>query len=145
MADNVLTRFTERFFPPVTSRPPAEVEKDSRVIIYGSSLLPRTSIKDVIGAHHDTDHALLYALYTLHVDVNAWVYKWASGVFSSGWRITTMDPDAELGPEARRLIDETTTWLRDPTPHQPLFLLLHEFIQDAAISEGQDHSTPLGA
>ena len=32
--------------------------------------------KDVIGQPHDTNHALLYALYTLHVDVNACVDKW---------------------------------------------------------------------
>ena len=80
MASNPLTRFTERLFPP----PPAPVEKDSRVVIYSGSLLPQTTIKGVIGVPHDTDHALLYALYTLHVDVDACVNKWASGVSSSG-------------------------------------------------------------
>src|SRR5919202_449513 len=127
---NPFTQFLQHRFD---SPPPAEVEKDSRVVIYSGSLLPQTSIKDVIGAPHDTDHALLYALYTLHVDVNACVNKWASGVSSAGWRITTMDPDAKPGPEAKRLIDETATWLRNPNPHKPFFLLLYELVQHLAI------------
>ena len=40
MADNLLTRFTERFFPLAATRQPDDLQKDSRVVIYGSSLIP---------------------------------------------------------------------------------------------------------
>lgn len=132
---NIFTTFIQdRFIRPQVDRQLAQIGKADRPVAYGVSTASALSIREAIGQPHDTDHALLYALYRLHVDVNACVNKWVSGITAVGWRITTMDPQQNVTPGLQRLIDETALWLRNPNPDKVFSILLAELVQNMAIS-----------
>ncbi len=134
MANPFTTFIQNRFIQPVVQRQFAALEKDTRTFAVGASALPQSTIRDAIGQPHDTDYALLYAIYGLHADVAACVNRWAGGVTGNGWHIGLMDEGDEPTDAQRRRIAEITLWLKNPNPHKRFNLILHETTSHLAVS-----------
>ena len=131
---NLFSSFLERQLNPIVQTRAEAILKDNRGYIAGTVQAAPVTLRDSIGAPTDTDHALLYAIYRMHVDVNACVNKWMSGVTGGGWRIVHADPGIQPDDAFTKQLDETQMWLRNPNPFKPFGLIIQEVVQHLAIS-----------
>lgn len=132
---NPLQRFIDhRFVQPAIDARLADLHRSQRSFAQGAIALPEFTLRESIGQPTDTDHALLYAVYKMHVDVNACVQKWVSGITAGDWHLGAMEPDEDVPAGLQAIIDETETWLKNPNPHKPMSILLAELVQHLAIA-----------
>ena len=82
---NPLTQLIQdRFIRPQVESQLA-VAKSNQPVAVGTSMVPEVSLDKAIGQPHDTNYALLYALYKLNTDVSGCVHKWSGGITGPGW------------------------------------------------------------
>jgi len=109
------------------------VAKANQPVAYGAGMMPEVSLDKAIGQPHDTNYALLYALYKLNTDVSGCVHKWAGGITGPGWRVTTMSPDTELTDTLKAQMTDIERWIKNPNPSKLFSLMLYELVQHLAI------------
>ncbi len=124
---NFLSQFiNNRFIQPAVEAGVEKALANERPPAYGAGVLPELSVNQSIGQPYDADYVLLYTLYKLNTDVSGCVHKWAGGVTGAGWRITTMDPDAEVTDQLAKQIQEIERWLKNPNPSKLIESMLYE-------------------
>lgn len=79
--------FQDHFFQPAIDAGVEKALSDKQPVAYGIGSVVEVSLEKAIGAPHDANYALLYALYKLNTVVSGCVHKWAGGVTGAGWRI----------------------------------------------------------